>query len=107
MGQTSNYKPLFAGSAAGMQLSVLRKLTSLVTGECETYCLRAMLPALRALKRLKCIVNWLHTDGSGALPVLSELTALEELRMEGRLMGDYKLAFPPSLKVPTLTLQIS
>jgi hypothetical protein len=47
-------------------------------------------------------VTSFHTDGSGALPVLSDLTALEEMHMEGRLMGDYKLAFPPSLKVPTL-----
>ena len=59
-----------------------------------------MLPALRALKRLKCIVKSFHADGSGALPVLSELAALEELHMEGQLAGDYKLAFPPSLKVP-------
>ena len=66
-----------------------------------------MLPALRALKRLKCIVNRFHTDGSGALPVLGKLTALEDLYMEGWLVGDYRLAFPPSLKVPTLTLQIS
>lgn len=58
-----------------------------------------MLPALRALRRLECIVDTLHSDGSGALPVLSELTALEELHMEGRLVGDYMLAFPPSLKV--------
>lgn len=93
---------LFAGSADCMQLSMLRKLTSLVAGECETYYLQAMLPALQALKRFKCIVNWFHTDGSGALPALSELTALEELDMKGRLVGDYKLAFPPSLTVPTL-----
>ena len=87
-----------------MQLSVLRKLTSLVAGECATHHLLAMLPALRALKLLKCIVSWFHFDGSGALPILSELTALEELRMEGRCVGHYKLAFPPSLKVPALVL---
>jgi hypothetical protein len=102
MDHTSDYMLLFAGSAACSQLSTLRKLTSLVAGECATHCLLAMLPALRALRRLKCIVNWFHTDGSGALPVLSELTALEDLHMTGRLVGDYKLAFPPSLKVPTL-----
>jgi hypothetical protein len=90
---------LFAGSAACSQLSTLCKLTSLVAGERATQCLLAMLPALRALKCLKCIVNSFHADGSGALPVLSELTALEELHMEGRLVGDYKLAFPPFLKV--------
>jgi hypothetical protein len=87
-----------------MQLSVLRKLTSLVAGEYTTHYLLAMLPALRALLRLKCVVSWFHTDGSGALPVLSELTALEMLHMEGRLVGDYKLVFPPSLKVPTYVL---
>jgi hypothetical protein len=91
---------LFAGSAACSQLSTLRKLTSLVAGERATYHLQAMLPALRALIRLKCIVDWFHTDDSGALPVLGQLTALEDLHMEGRLEGDYKLAFPPSLKVP-------
>ena len=93
----------FAGSAACSQLSTLRKLTSLVAGEHATYHLQAMLPALRALKCLKCIVNSLHTDGSGALSILSELTALEELHMEGRLVEDYQLAFPPSLKVTTST----
>ena len=73
-----------------------------MAGAGATYYLQAMLPGLRALRNFKCIVNWFHTDGSGALPVLSQLTALENLRMEGRLVGDYKLAFPPSLKVPTL-----
>ena len=73
-----------------------------MAGEHATYHLQAMSPALRALRRLKCLVNWFHIDDSGALPVLSELTALEELRMEGRRLGDYKLAFPPALKVPTL-----
>lgn len=92
---------LFAGFVAYMPLSRLCKLTSLVACERPTQRLQAMLPAFRGLRRLKCIVNSFHTDGSGALPVLSELTALEELHMEGQLMGDYKLAFPPSLKVPT------
>ena len=74
-------------------------VTSLVAGERATHYLQAMLPALRALRRLKCIVDSFHSDGCGALPVLSELTALEELHMEGRLVGDYMLAFSPSLKV--------
>ena len=91
---------MFAGSAACSLLSTLRKLTSLVAGKRATYHLQAMLPALRALIRLKCIVNSFHTDGSGALPVLGKLTALEDLHMEGRLVGDYKLTFPPALKVP-------
>jgi hypothetical protein len=91
---------LTAGSAACSQLSTLRKLTSLVAGERATYYLQAMLPAMQALKRLKCIVDWFHTDGSGGLPVLGQLTALEMLHMEGRLVGDYMLAFPSSLKVP-------
>ena len=94
---------MFAGSAACAQLSTLRKLTSLVAGACATYHLQAMLPALRALIRLKCIVTSFHTDDSGALPVLGNLTVLEKLHMEGQLVGDYKLAFPPSLKVTTST----
>ena len=98
--------PLFAGSAACSQLSTLCKLTSLVAGAQATHCLRAILPALRALKRLKCIVNSFHTDSSGALPVLSELTALQEIHIEGRLAGDYKLVFPPSLQVPTCSWTI-
>ena len=92
---------MFAESAACSQLSTLRKLTSLVAGERATYHLQAMLPALQALIRLKCIVNSFHTDDSGALPVLGELITLEDLHMEGRLEGDYKLAFLPPLKVPT------
>lgn len=98
--------PLVAGSAACSQLSTLCKLTSLVAGDRATYHLQAMLPALWGLKRLKCIVHSFHTGGSGALPVLSELTALEEMHMEGRLVGDYKLAFPLSLKVPTLAFTL-
>ena len=61
--------------------------------------LHVMLPALRGLRRLQCTVASLHADGSGALPVLSQLTALEELHMEGQLVGDYKLSFPPALTV--------
>ena len=78
-----------------------------MAGEHATYHLQAMSPALRALRRLKCLVNWFHIDDSGALPVLSELTVLEELRMEGRLVGNYKLAFPSSLKVPTLLTAVA
>ena len=104
LGQSSTSgSTLFAGSAACSQLSTLRKLTSLVAGERATYHLQAMLPALRALKRLKCIVTWFHTHGFGALPILGKLTALEDLHMEGRLVEDYQLAFPPSLKVTTST----
>ena len=78
-----------------------------MAGEHATYHLQAMSPALRALRRLNCRVNWFHIDDSGALPVLSKLTALEELRMEGRRLGDYKLAFPSSLKVPTLLTAVA
>jgi hypothetical protein len=58
-----------------------------------------MLPALRGLKRLRCDVPSLHADGSGALPVLSGLSALEELHMRSEVDGDHNLAFPPSLQV--------
>jgi hypothetical protein len=58
-----------------------------------------MLPALRVLRRLQCDVPRLHADGSGALPVLSRLTALEELHLTSSVGGDYNLAFPPSLQV--------
>ena len=90
---------MYAGSAACTQLSMLRKLTSLTAGQRPTQRLQAMLPALRVLKRLQCDMPCLHAAGLGALPVLSGLTAQEELHMTGNVAGDYKLAFPPSLQV--------
>lgn len=89
---------MYAGSTVCTQLSTLCKLTSLTASERPTQLLQAMLPALRVLKRLQCHVPCLHGDGSGALPVLSGLIALEELHLTGNVMGD-NLAFPPSLQV--------
>jgi hypothetical protein len=90
---------MYVGSAACSQLSALCKLTSLTAGQRPTLRMQAMLPALRLLKCLHCDVPSLHADGSGALPILSKLTALEQLQIESRVAGDYKLAFPPSLQV--------
>jgi hypothetical protein len=92
-----------AGSAACTQLSTLSKLTSLKASQRPTQRLQSMLPALRVLKRLQCDVPALHADGLGALPVLSRLTALEELHMASEVAGDYKLVFPPSLQVHSHT----
>jgi hypothetical protein len=91
-----------AGAALCTQLSTLCKLTSLTAGERPTQHLHAMLPALlMRLRRLQCAVSSFHLDAGGlrALPVLSQLSALEVLHMEASLAGDYNLAFPPSLKV--------
>jgi hypothetical protein len=88
---------MYAGSAACTQLSTLCKLTSLTVGKRPTQLLQAMLPALRVLKRLQCDLPCLHGDGSGALLVLSKLTALEELHLTGNVTGD--LALAPSLQV--------
>jgi hypothetical protein len=91
---------LHAGRTACAQLSTLRKLTSLTAGQRPTQHLQAMLPALRILKRLRCRVPSLQSDGAGALPALSELKALTELHITRcKIAGDYRLAFPPSLQV--------
>lgn len=94
-----NFTMYDAGSAACTQLSTLCKLTSLTAGQRPSQCLQTMLPALRVLKRLQCDVPFVHDDDSGPLPVLSRLTALEELHMTSSLVGDYRLEFPPSLQV--------
>jgi hypothetical protein len=90
---------LHAGRTACTQLSTLRKLTSLTAGQRPTQHLQALLPALRVLKCLRCHVPSLHADGSGALPVLSELKALTELHITSKIAGDYSLGFPLSLQV--------